>query len=550
LEITNSRLEHRQNGNHETDRQRQRHVVAISPDGRYVVHALRVGDKQGLWLRQVATRSDVQILPPEATGFDGLTFSPDGNYIYFVRELDDEPGIKYLYAMPSLGGQPRLLLKDIDSPVSFSPNGAQFVFTRGIETRNETEVRIANADGSGDHLLATLHDTFAGFQTGATWSPDGQTIAVALSRLNPVRYVLDTISVATGNVKELFSRPAEIGRPLWLPEGDNILLVLSDSNEHRQLWNISYPQGVARLLRSDLADFDWQIDATRDLKTIATVTTSVVSNVWAAPAADLIAARPITSGELSMLSVAGMPDGKILVRSRDGKIWILNPDGTQLKVFFDASNVEIPVACGRFVLFTAETANSTDLLRVDQDGANPISLATGDVGWSEACSPDGQYVYWHQMGPPQRILRMAIEGGSSTKVADVLEDGMIGSLAISPDGRLLAYPFEQYRPVPKMKLAVVSADGAAPPIVLSAPASVFGELSLSWSADGKALQYLQTRNGATNLWQQPIAGGKPVQLTHFPSGEIFRFSWSLDRKRLLFTRGSTTSDVVLLTNLR
>jgi WD40-like Beta Propeller Repeat len=70
--------------------------------------------------------------------------------------------------------------------------------------------------------------------------------------------------------------------------------------------------------------------------------------------------------------------------------------------------------------------------------------------------------------------------------------------------------------------------------------SVFGELSLSWSADGKALQYLQTRNGATNLWQ----------LTSFTSGEIFRFSWSLDRKHLLFTRGSTTSDVVLLSNLR
>jgi len=524
--------------------------VAISPDGRYVVHALRVGDKQGLWLRQVATRSDVQILAPDAPGFDGITFTPDGNYIYFVRELDDEPGIKYLYSMPSLGGQARLLIKDIDSPVSFSPNGAQFVFTRGVETRNETEVRIANADGSGDHLLMSLRDTFAGYQTGATWSPDGRAIAVAVARLNPVRYGLETISAETGNVKELFSSPAEIGRPLWLPEGDGVLLVLSDRREHRQLWTISYPQGVPRLVRSDLADFDWQIDATRDLKTVATVTTSIVSNIWVAPATDLHAARQITSGELSMLSVAGMPDGRILVRSRDGDIWILNPDGSQLKVFFDASNVEIPVACGRFVLFTTETANSTDLLRVDLEGANPTSLAAGDVGWSEACSPDGHYVYWHQMGPPQKILRTAIEGGPSSKIADVLEDGMIGNLAISPDGKLLAYPFEEYQPVPKMKLAVISADGDAPPRVLNAPGSVFGEMSLSWSADGRALQFLQTRNGATNLWQQPISGGKPFQLTTFTSGEIFRFNWSLDRKQLLFTRGSTTSDVVLLNNLR
>lgn len=524
--------------------------VAISPDGRYVVYALRVGGKQGLWLRQVATRSDIKILPPESTGFDGITFSPDGNYVYFVRELVDEPGIKHLYAMPALGGPANLLLKDIDSPVSFSPDGRLFVFTRGIPTRNETEVRIANADGSGDHLLASLHDSFVGFQSGATWSPDGRTIAVAISRLNPVRYVLDTVSARNGSVKELYSSPAEIGRPLWLPEGNGVVLVLSDQHEHRQLWTISYPQGSSQLLHGELADLDWQVDATRDLKTMATVTTSVVSNIWVAPATDLSAAQPITSGELSMLSVAGMPDRRVLARSRDGKLWILNSDGTQLTLFFDKSNVEIPTVCGRFVLFTTESADSTDLLRLDLDGTNATSLATGDVGWSQACTPDGRYVYWHQMGPPQKILRMPVEGGPSVKVADVLEDGMVGNLTLSPDGKLLAYPFEEHHPVPKMKLAVISVDGIAPPKVLTAPGGVFGELSLAWSADGRALQYLLTQNGATNLWQQPIAGGNPTQLTKFSSGEIFRSCWSWDRKHLLFTRGSTTSDVVLLSALR
>lgn len=524
--------------------------VAISPDGRYVVHASRVGDQQGLWLRQVATRSNVQILPLEATGFDGITFSPDGDYIYFVRELVNEPGIKYLYSMPTLGGPPRLLIKDVDSPVSFSPNGDQFVFTRGRTTRNETEVRIANADGSGDHLLVVLQGTFVGYQVGATWSPDGRTIALALARLMPVHYVLDTIAVGNGSVKELYSSPAEIGRPLWLPEGGGLLLVLNDRNEHQQLWTISYPKGVPRLLRSDLADFDWHLDATRDMKAVATVTTSVVSNIWVAPSTDLSATQQITSGELSMLSLAGMPDGRILARSRDGKVWILNPDGTQLKLFFDASNVEIPIVCGRFVLFTTETASSTDLLRVGLDGTNATSLAAGDVGWSQACTPEGRDVFWHQMGPPQRILRMPLAGGPSVKVADVLEDGMMGNLAISPDGKFLAYPFEEQHPVPKMKLAVISVDGEAPPKVLDAPGHVYGEVSLSWSGDGKALQYLLIRDGATNLWQQPIAGGMPKQLTRFTSGEIFRFNWSSDRKQLLLTRGTTTSDIVLLTNLR
>jgi hypothetical protein len=45
--------------------------------------------------------------------------------------------------MPTLGGRERRLVTDIDSPVSFSPNGQQFVYTRGIPTRYANEVRIA-----------------------------------------------------------------------------------------------------------------------------------------------------------------------------------------------------------------------------------------------------------------------------------------------------------------------------------------------------------------------------------------------------------------------
>src|SRR5208282_1989929 len=137
------------------------HRVAISPDGRYVCYALWGRNGLGLWLRQVATGSDTQILPADAVGFSDLSFSPEGNYIYYVRADKNDPGFNYLYVMPVLGGPPRLLVEDIDSPVSFSPNGKQFVYTRGMPAANANEVRIANADGSGNHLLATVPNTFS-----------------------------------------------------------------------------------------------------------------------------------------------------------------------------------------------------------------------------------------------------------------------------------------------------------------------------------------------------------------------------------------------------
>jgi len=116
--------------------------VAISPDGQYLVYTLRDAERLGLWMRQVATRTDVQLLPPDTVSLDGLTFSPDGNYIYFVRSGRNLLSFRYLYLMPALGGPAKKLITDIDSAISFSPDGRQFVFTRGIPTRNCVEVRI------------------------------------------------------------------------------------------------------------------------------------------------------------------------------------------------------------------------------------------------------------------------------------------------------------------------------------------------------------------------------------------------------------------------
>ena len=78
--------------------------VAISPDGRYIVYAMRDGEKQSLWVRNVATKSDVQVLAPDVVEIPGLSFSPDGNYIYFVRSDKSTENYRYLYQMPVLGG--------------------------------------------------------------------------------------------------------------------------------------------------------------------------------------------------------------------------------------------------------------------------------------------------------------------------------------------------------------------------------------------------------------------------------------------------------------
>ena len=183
--------------------------VAISPDGRYIVYAMRDGEKQSLWVRNVATKSDVQVLAPDVVEIPGVSFSPDGNYIYFVRSDKSTENFRYLYQMPVLGGSPRQLIRDIDSTVDFSPDGKHFVFERGVPDRSVIEVWIAQADGSGERLVATL-PAYAGFIFGATWSPDGNTLAAStLGVGNDASWLLNAINVADGHVRTLVQLATE-----------------------------------------------------------------------------------------------------------------------------------------------------------------------------------------------------------------------------------------------------------------------------------------------------------------------------------------------------
>jgi DNA-binding winged helix-turn-helix (wHTH) protein/Tol biopolymer transport system component len=524
--------------------------VAISPDGRYVAYARREGDEESLWLRRVATRSDLQLLPT-GTGFHGLTFSPDGNYIYFVRSDQKDPYFKYLYSMPTMGGSAHKLITDVDSPVTFSPDGHRFAYEHCIQPRNDIELKIANADGSGDHLLATIHDGSGFlFQPGPNWSRDGRTIAVPVHIMNQhQRWVLDMVSVADGSIRESYSSSQAIGRPVWLSEGKALIFPHADEVAHRsQLWTVSFPAGKGQRFTNDLSDYGTDLDITSDGDTIAAVAGKAVSNVWLAPAENPSANQQVTSDAPAMFEIAEAFDGKLLTVGEDGTLWMMHTDGSQRARFSDVRDADSPTACGHSVIFTSVGADTVALVRVDRDGTHPATLARGNL-WGPACSGDGNFVFFANGEQPQRIWKVPIMGGTRQYVSDIMGDQATGVLAISPDGKLLAYPYTQYGRVPSQgwRVAVMSVDGGPPLKQFNVPGGILG---VRWSPSGKGFEYVMTQNEAANIWEQPLAGGKPKQLTRFTTGQIFDFNWSLDHTRLLLTRGNVSRDAILLGRLR
>ncbi len=520
--------------------------VAISRDGRYLAWTQREPQGVGIWVRTLASGKDTQLLPPtEAMGYVGLSFSPGEDVLYFVSRVASDPGIKNLYAIPTGGGIPHLLVKDIDSPVSFSPDDRRFVYTRGVPAHNTTELRIADADGSADRLLATVPDTFAGYQLGATWSPDGRTIAVPLMHFGQgPRYVLHTMDMASGRLSTLLSSTWPIGRAMWLPAGNQILLVLVDRQDRGQVWALSYPQAQLRRISNDLFDYSERIDLSADGHTLAAIAHTGTANLWVTDAKDEWHPRQITSLPLQLRELAENSNGKLIANSA-GRLWIFSPDGHNREAFTEQDALGTPISCGPFIVASAYRTDATEFLRFNANGSDPVSLAAGDL-LLPACSPDGMYLYYVEFHPRQIIWRVPIRGGKPVEIARVLGDDIVGRMSFSQDGKTLAYPYEEFIPVPKIKFALIPADGGPGLRLVDSPGGVYATGSPCLSPDGRSLDYILNQNGSDNIWEQPLDGGGRRQLTRFTSGRIFDFIWSQDGRRILLTHGEINSDVVLL----
>jgi len=201
--------------------------------------------------------------------------------------------------------------------------------------------------------------------------------------------------------------------------------------------------------------------------------------------------------------------------------------------------------CGSWTFFTSFEANTVTLSRLNGDGAHLLKLFSGDLAY-QGCSPDGKFVYYVNRHRPQKLWKISAEGGPPLEVGPGMGEGVTGWLDISPDGKLVSYTFDQYNP-PGWKLAVIPARGGSALHRFDVPG---GTTHVRWSPTGTGLQYLVTQDGATNIWEQPLARGKPKELTKFTSQQIFDFKWSSNHQKLFLTRGDVTSDVVLLNNLR
>ena len=517
-------------------------AAAISPDGKLVVHVVDDGKQQSLWIRQVSTSSNVQIIPPAEVTYLGLTFSPGGDYLYYI--LWDRTSYWALYQMPMLGGAAKRLTLDIDSDVTFSPDGKQYAFLRGYPTQGKFAVLVANADGTAERSLTT-HGLVSGPSGDPAWSPDGKIIAypVVNTDANGDFQTLFEVPVAGGSEKSIGSqRWSEIGRMAWLRDGSGLLVIAKeDVASPSQIWYVSYPGGKAHRITQDLNDYQ-DLTSTADSSALVTVQSDQVSNIWTAPNETPGRASQVTSGKFDGLkSLSWTPDGKIVYDSAASghlDLWVSNSNGTgQKQLTVDAGNNSWPSVSpdGKYVVFVSDRTGTHHLWRIDIDGSNATQLTQGPGESSPHCSPDGQWVAFKSRLSQSSVMKVSIMGGEAIKIG--INAG--GAPAISPDGKSIAAT--HWEPA-NINTAIYPLEGGEPSKFLE-----FAGYYLRWTPDGRSLAYVDDRN-ASAIISRPISGGPERQLADFKPDQIFSFAWSRDGKQLAVARGTVTHDVILISN--
>lgn len=522
--------------------------VALSPDGKYLLYAMNDGGQQSLWLENIPTNSTTQVVAPGPVDYQGLRFSPDGNFLYFERF---EPGsrlLRYLYRAPVLGGTPQKLVTDIDSNISFSPDGKRFAYLlMNDPVAGEYRLIVRSVGDGAEKTLA--HGPVEEVNAMTAWSPDGRTIVVPLSLPNGGFGGLEAFDAETGKrTPFLITKEYYFNGLVWLPDGSGLLTLAQRLGEPNQIVFVAYPSGKLTPVTRDTNSYT-DLSVAGDGRTLATVEVQTLETLSVLAAEGGSAgARDFPLEDGRAFSVAWTSGGQMVTSG--GGAALVNPEtGTRTPIL---SQVRLPMSVrscpdGRLVFGAVpEDKIEAHIDRADGDGGNVTELAGGKFDKAPVCSVDSKTVLY---GDADSFLNQVPMAGGVVQTFPKYPD--FGRASAARQGNQVAIITERPGET-KEQLGLLSLDFSQPIRLMSFEkpraefAPTLGNNAIEFSADGKGIVYPVQEGQTDNLWEQMLDGSPGKQITDFKSEFIRDFDYSQDGKQLAVIRGHRVADVVLV----
>jgi Tol biopolymer transport system component len=527
-------------------------AAAVSRDGHLVAFLSDRDGQMGVWVTQVGSGefhnlthlSALELVNPSVRT---LGFSPDGSLVTFwARKRDNEGGEISVWAVPTLGGQPRPYLEGA-AELDWSHDGSQLAY----HTPGPGDPLFVS-DGSRPSVVkpearpiftapSGLHSHFP------LWSPDSQFIYFVQGAL-PDKLDIWRIPSVGGTPERITTHNARVSHPV-LVDRRTLMYLASDSDGSGPWLNsMDVDRRIPHRLTSGLNPYT-SLAASADGSRLVVTRASPKRTMWrmqmnGSSGLSQPIRIPLTT---STGSAPRLGPDYLLYASTSGAgegIWKLS-GGTATQVWSGegAQVLGGPAIApdGKHIAVSVRQHEHASLYLMQVDGTHVRVVSDSlDLQGAPAWSPDGHTLTVAVMEHAvPHLVRVPLDGGSPTAVAQEYSVDP----AWAPDGSFVVYSGPDIGTTFSVK--AVGADGA--PHSLPALSLTRGARHLAFLSGGRALVFLRGEIQHKNLWRVDLESGVETQLTNLPPDfDIRDFDMSPDGHEVVFERLQEHSDVVLI----
>jgi Tol biopolymer transport system component len=524
-------------------------------------------------------------------------FTADGNYIFFCKRKPDAPNYRVLMSVPSLGGKETERGFDVDTRLTFSPDGKRACFMRNYPQKGQSVLVMRDLENGKDTEFATLRAP--GGPGTPSWSPDGKFIAVPV--FFPPPKLTTTVALFdpnTGARRDFFTQQGMfLHDAAWLPDGRGLLLsgVEITATLTNQVFLLTYPEGKLRRVTNDFNNYtgvsvggtDGAVAATRgsalsnlySIDTASGQSTAITNNASPenSPNSPLqmgdrvyyqtlhgdylgIASVPLAGGEAvdqetgpgHVVQFTTAVDRIVLQRldaNQQTHIWSMQPSGGLKQLTSGGGEVLHDVSPDGKWLTYSVADSVRGMWMMSTDGGAPRMLSSSALGTAGGFSPDGKSVATIEYGTDangliKNVMKIIPVDGSDPVVTANLP--------------LRSSDYEA-RPSP---VALTYIDGNDPNRNLSlmdpstqktSQLTHFKDGSVTdhqWSRDGQHLAVVRRLEDGENVWVLNRDGSQPRQVTHYTGFQVRQIEWAHDNTHVIANAGQISNDVVLIRNFK
>jgi serine/threonine-protein kinase len=424
---------------------------ALSPDGRRIAYVATdsSGERIRLLVRVLDQLEATEI--PGVTKPSGPFFSPDGQWIGYLSEAENDPGV---YKVPLGGGPP---IRVANNALSYASAAAWS--DDGWIYYTSSDGRLSRVSATGGEPIVVSPQDSARWRGAPSPVPGGKFVLVSScsSTTNCTTGDVEILALATGAVRVLI--PGAF-RAWYLGDG-----IVAYGTEDGSVFAVPFDadrgelNGSAVPLLSQVSGPD---PGTTRLGISASGAMMYQPTLGGRGSVDVVevdrqgkpTGRLELSGEFSTPRYSPSADRVALARSSGpiSTLWLFDVGSGTLSPLAPNLHATRPAWSpdGREIAFLKIGSNSPGIHTLPADGgAAPARIAQPETGGSPSYTRDGKWlIYDGPMGPPgnnEDIFAVSTETAANARQPEavVASAATEESGAVSPDGRWIAYTADE-----------------------------------------------------------------------------------------------------------